>query len=69
MGEAYLFHLVGNHAFIDGNKRVALACAIPFFKINRVSYSITKKEAANLTLGAAGGQIDKGAVTASFKSI
>jgi death-on-curing protein len=67
MGAAYLFHLVRNHAFIDGNKRIALACAILFFKINRVSYSITEKEAVELTLAAASGKIDKGAVTDFFR--
>jgi len=89
MGAAYLFHLVRNHAFIDGNKRVALACAILFlvrnhafidgnkrvalacailfFKINRVPYSITEEEAVELTLAAAGGKMDKGAVTAFFR--
>jgi len=60
---AYLFHLVRNHAFIDGNKRVALACAILFFKINRVPYSITEEEAVELTLAAASGQMDKCDVT------
>ncbi len=67
MGAACMFNLVRNHAFIDGNKRVALACAILFFKINRVSYSITEKEAVVLTLAAASGQMDKGAVTAFFQ--
>ena len=67
MGAAYLFHLVRNHAFIDGNKRVALACAILFFKINRVPYSITEEEAVELTLGAASVPINKGAVTAFFQ--
>ena len=67
MGAAYLFHLVRNHAFINGNKRAALACAILFFKINRVTYSITEEEAVDLTLAAASGQADKGAVTAFFK--
>lgn len=66
MGAAYLFHLARNHAFIDGNKRVALASAILFFKINRVAYAISEKEAAELTLAAAGGQIDKGAVAEFF---
>lgn len=64
MAAAYLFHLVRNHAFIDGNKRVALACAILFFKINRVPYSITEEEAVELTLAAASGQMDKCDVTA-----
>jgi death on curing protein len=67
MGAAYLFHLVRNHAFNDGNKRIALACAILFFKINRVPYSMTEEEAAELTLGAASGKMDKGAVTTFFK--
>ena len=67
MGAAYLFYLVRNHPFIDGNKRVALACAILFFKINRVRYSITEEEAVELTLSAASGQFDKGAVTEFFR--
>jgi death-on-curing protein len=67
MAAAYLFHLVRNHAFIDGNKRVALACAILFLKINRMSYSITEEEAVELTLEAASGNMDKGAVTAFFR--
>ena len=67
MAAAYLFHLVRNHAFIDGNKRVALACAILFFKINRVSYSITEEEAVDLTVETASGNMDKGAVTAFFR--
>ncbi len=67
MGAAYMFHLVRNHAFIDGNKRVALACAILFFKINRMPYSITEEEAVVLTLAAASGPMDKGGVTAFFQ--
>jgi death on curing protein len=67
MGAAYLFHLVRNHAFIDGNKRVALACAILFFKINHVPYSITEEEAVVLTLAAASGQSEKCAVAAFFR--
>jgi death-on-curing protein len=67
MGAAYLFHLVRNHAFVDGNKRVALACALLFFKINRIRYSITEEAAIDLTLAAAAGKMDKGAVTEFFR--
>ena len=67
MGAAYLIHLVRNHAFIDGNERVALACAILFFKNNRVLYSITEEEAVELVIAAASGQMDKGAVTEFFR--
>jgi len=38
---AYLFHLVKNHPFIDGNKRIALACADIFLSIN--GYILEKK--------------------------
>jgi death on curing protein len=31
---AYLFHLVKNHPFIDGNKRVGTATALVFLEIN-----------------------------------
>lgn len=31
---AYMFHIIKNHAFIDGNKRTGLAAAITFLGIN-----------------------------------
>lgn len=31
---AYLYHIVKNHPFIDGNKRTGLACALVFLEIN-----------------------------------
>lgn len=34
MAAAYLYHLVQNHPFIDGNKRVGTAAAIVFLSIN-----------------------------------
>ncbi len=34
MGAAYLFHLVMNHPFLDGNKRTGLAAALVFLELN-----------------------------------
>ena len=34
MAAAYLFHIVSNHPFVDGNKRVALAIALVFLEAN-----------------------------------
>ena len=34
MAAAYLFHLVRNHPFIDGNKRVGAVAAIVFLDLN-----------------------------------
>ena len=67
MGAAYLFHLAHNRTFIDGNKRIALACAILFFKMNNVPYAITEDEAVELTRAAASGRMDKGVVTEFFR--
>lgn len=66
MGAAYFFHLVHNYAFIGGNKRIALGCAILFFKINRAPYLITEEEAIDLTLKVAVGQRNKSALAAFF---
>lgn len=38
---AYLFHLVKNHPFIDGNKRIGFACADTFLIAN--GYSLKKE--------------------------
>ena len=37
MAAAYLFHIVKNHPFLDGNKRTGLIVAITFLAINGVS--------------------------------
>lgn len=34
MAAAYLFHLVMNHPFVDGNKRAGLATALVFLEMN-----------------------------------
>lgn len=36
---AYLFFLARNHAFVDGNKRTAYACAAMFLLLNDVELS------------------------------
>lgn len=36
MAAAYLFHLVQNHPFIDGNKRVGAVAAIVFLALNDI---------------------------------
>jgi death on curing protein len=36
MAAAYLFHLVKNHPFVDGNKRIGLATALAFLDTNGV---------------------------------
>jgi death-on-curing protein len=35
---AYLFHIVRNHSFHDGNKRTGLACALTVLEWNGLAY-------------------------------
>src|SRR5260370_603870 len=44
MAAAYLFHIVQNHPFIDGNKRVGTVAAIVFLKLNNHSINATQDE-------------------------
>lgn len=50
MAAAYLFHIAGNHPFVDGNKRTALAACLVFLELN--GYRIQEKatELADLVL-------------------
>jgi death-on-curing protein len=59
---AYLFHLVANQAFLDGNKRTGLAAALVFLGINGVRVVAATGELADLALGVAKGEISKAAV-------
>lgn len=63
MAAAYLFHLVQNHAFLDGNKRVGANAAITFLLINDIEPTFSEDALAELVLGVAQGQVSKEQVT------
>lgn len=58
-GAAYLFHLVKNHPFVDGNKRVGLACCLVFLRLNGVGVTATDDELVELVMGVADGSRSK----------
>ena len=59
MAAAYLFHLVQNHPFVDGNKRIGLEAALVFLELNDQSIEANDEQLVELVLGVAQGQIDK----------
>ena len=63
MAAAYLFHLVQNHPFVDGNKRTGTVAAIVFLAMNDVEISVDEDELAEFVLGVARGETDKPAIT------
>jgi death-on-curing protein len=68
MAAAYFFHLVRNHPFIDGNKRVGLEAALIFLEINGQSVSATDDELIDLTLLTAQSQTTKNEIAIFFRS-
>jgi death-on-curing protein len=64
---AYLFHLCANHAFIDGNKRVAVAAAEVFIMANGCELGASDDELIEITLGVAQGQASKDDVIEFFR--
>jgi len=67
MAAAYLFHLVQNHAFVDGNKRVGAVAAFVFLRMNDEKLRITNAELESLVLSVAQGKADKAAVATFFR--
>jgi death on curing protein len=58
MAAAYLYHIVQNHPFIDGNKRTGAM----FVKLNGFTLDADESAFESLVLKAAQGQTDKSAI-------
>jgi death-on-curing protein len=67
MAGAYLFHLVSNHSFVDGNKRVGASAAITFLRLNGSNLIATEDQLVELTLKVASGTMPKSEVLEFFK--
>jgi death-on-curing protein len=67
MASAYLFHLVQNHPFLDGNKRVGTAAALMFLELNGVETKIPNQALVTMVLAVAQGKTEKSALAAFFR--
>jgi death-on-curing protein len=63
----YLSHLVRNHPFADGNKRVGAVAAIVFLLLNGHDIKATNRELESLVLSVARGEIDKTTIGQFFR--
>lgn len=68
MAAAYLFHISRNHAFVDGNKRTALACCLLFLSINDVEIEADPTELEELTVATAEGNMGKSDIADFFRA-
>ncbi|MCA8996692.1 MAG: type II toxin-antitoxin system death-on-curing family toxin [Planctomycetaceae bacterium] len=62
MAAAYLYHLVQNHPFVDGNKRTGAVAALLFLELNGMEFNAPAGALYDITMAVANGQADKQAV-------
>ena len=64
---AYLFHIVQNHPFVDGNKRVGAVAAYVFLAVNDMDLIAKETDYEELVLSVARSETDKDAIAEFFK--
>jgi death on curing protein len=69
MAAAYLFSLVKNHAFIDGNKRAGLAAALTFLDLNGIAIDHSSAMLYDVTIAVAEGRLDKDGLAEVFRGL
>ena len=63
MGTAYTAGIVGNHPFVDGNKRTGFVVGILFLELNGYRFTAAEEDAAQAVLQLAAGTLDEAAYT------
>ena len=63
LSAAYAFGLARNHAFIDGNKRIAFVAMTTFLRLNGVHFRPNTAEATAIILALAAGEVDESSLT------
>lgn len=67
MAAAYLYHVVQNHPFVDGNQRTGAAAAIIFLAMNDIEVEADEDGLVSLTVSVACGQTGKPAIAEFFR--
>jgi death on curing protein len=67
LAAAYLYGIVKNHPFVDGNKRTGLAAADLFLYFNGFSLEAEQEDLIQLVTMVASGEIDEDGAAAFFR--
>ncbi len=67
MAAAYLFHLVQNHPFIDGNKRTGATAADVFLALNGIRLKASQQDYYSLVVEVASGNYGKSELADFFR--
>jgi len=62
MSAAYLFHIVQNHPFVNGNKRTGTVAAIVFLSLNAIELQADETQLEKLVFDVAKGKAGKSTV-------
>ena len=60
----YAFGLAKNHAFVDGNKRIAFSVLFTFLDLNGLELTASEPEAVRAMLALASGELDEDGLAA-----
>ncbi|OGQ50787.1 MAG: death-on-curing protein [Deltaproteobacteria bacterium RIFCSPLOWO2_02_FULL_53_8] len=67
MAAAYLFHIIRNHPFIDGNKRTGAVTALVFLMMNGIEIVAKEDKFEAMVRSVAEGKMDKVSVAVFFR--
>jgi death on curing protein len=67
MAAAYLFHIVKNHPFVDGNKRTGAVAAFTFLKLNQMTLNAGESKFERLVRETAEGKVGKEKIAEFFQ--
>ncbi len=59
MAAAYLYHILMDHPFVDGNKRTGTVCALAFLRLNGIQVQLDNRSLVDFVLAVAQGQKNK----------
>jgi death on curing protein len=68
MAATYLFHIVKNHPFVDGNKRTGVIAALAFLEANGVETELVD-DLYEITIAVASGDMDKAKLGGELRRI
>lgn len=63
LAAAYAYGLAKNHAFVDGNKRIAFMSMVIFLDKNRVAFSPDPAQSTSIILSLAAGEVSEQSLT------
>ena len=63
LAAAYAFGLARNHAFVDGNKRIAFQAMMVFLRGNEIAFAPEPAQATAMILSLAAGEVSEESLT------